>query len=297
MSAVLAETKPYQTFTVDPLCGAGGAELSGIDASKPLSAETVAELRRALAEYCVIFLRDQDLTPEQQKAFARQFGDLAQTPFIKPLDGHPEMMRIVREADETKKLNFGGRWHTDMTFSAEPVLGTCLYCREAPAVGGDTIWTNQMLAFEALTPALQRTLENMNVMHSAKRSYGPQGTYADDDLKSMRIKASEEGTREQAHPCIRTHPESGRPILYVNWVYAVRFEDMAEDESAPLLDFLNRHSQRPEFQIRFRWRKGSLALWDNRSTQHLAVNDYAGYRRVMDRVTIAGDKPFFKRSN
>lgn len=284
----------YRGFEVELLCGAGGAEIAGVDASRPLGAEVVAELRRALAAHCVIFLRDQDLTPEQQKAFARHFGPLAQTPFIKPLDGHPEMMRIVREADETKKQNFGGRWHSDMTFSPEPVLGTCLYARESPAVGGDTIWTNQMLAFEALSPALQKTLEGLRVMHSAKRSYGPQGTYADDDLKSMRIQASEEALKEQAHPCIRTHPESGRKILFVNWVYAIRFEGMTEEESAPLLDFLNRHSQRPEFQIRFRWRKGSLALWDNRSTQHIAVNDYPGYRRVMDRVTIAGDKPFYK---
>jgi taurine dioxygenase len=284
----------FRTFKVDLLCGAGGAEISGVDASKPLGAEVVADLRRALAEHCAIFLRDQDLTPEQQKAFARHFGPLAQTPFIKPLEGHPEMMRIVREPDETKKQNFGGRWHTDMTFSPEPVMGTCLYARESPAVGGDTIWSNQMLAFEALSPALQRTLEGLRVMHSAKRSYGPQGAYADDDLKSMRIQASEAALKEQAHPCIRTHPETGRKILYVNWVYAIRFEGMTEEESAPLLDFLNRHSQRPEFQIRFRWRKGSLALWDNRSTQHIAVNDYAGYRRVMDRVTIAGDRPFYK---
>jgi taurine dioxygenase len=284
----------FRGFDVSLLCGAGGAEIAGVDASRPIGAEVVAELRRALAAHCVIFLRDQDLTPEQQKAFARHFGPLAQTPFIKPLDGHPEMMRIVREADETKKQNFGGRWHSDMTFSPEPVLGTCLYSRESPAVGGDTIWTNQMLAFEALSPALQKTLEGLRVLHSAKRSYGPQGTYADDDLKSMRIQASEEALKEQAHPCIRTHPESGRRILFVNWVYAVRFEGMTEEESAPLLDFLNRHSQRPEFQIRFRWRKGSLALWDNRSTQHIAVNDYAGYRRVMDRVTIAGDRPYFK---
>jgi taurine dioxygenase len=274
------------------LCGAGGAEISGIDASRPLAPEAVQGLRRALAEHCVIFLRDQELTPDQQKAFARHFGPLAQTPFIKPLDGHPEMMRIVREADEKKKQNFGGRWHSDMTFSPEPVLGTCLYARESPEVGGDTIWSNQMLAFEALSPALQRTLEGLRVMHSARRSYGPQGTYADDDLKSMRIEASEAALKEQAHPCIRTHPESGRKILFVNWVYAIRFEGMTEEESAPLLDFLNRHSQRPEFQIRFRWRKGSLALWDNRSTQHIAVNDYAGYRRVMDRVTIAGDRPY-----
>lgn len=287
----------YRGFEVNLVCGAGGAEIGGIDASRPLSPEVVAELRRALAEHCVIFLRDQVLTPEQQKAFARHFGPLAQTPFIKPLDGHPEMMRIVREPQESKKLNFGGRWHTDMTFSPEPVLGTCLYARESPAVGGDTIWTNQMLAFEALTPAMQRMLEKLTVMHSAKRSYGPQGTYADDDLKSMRIQASESALKEQAHPCIRTHPETGRKILYVNWVYAIRFQDMTEEESAPLLDFLNRHSQRPEFQIRFRWRQGSLALWDNRSTQHIAVNDYPGYRRVMDRVTIAGDKPYFKEAS
>lgn len=283
----------YRGFEVSLLCGAGGAEITGVDASRPLGPEVVAELRRALAEHCVIFLRDQALTPDQQKAFARHFGPLATTPFIKPLDGHPEMMRIVREADETRKQNFGGRWHSDMTFSPEPVLGTCLYARESPAVGGDTLWTNQMLAFEALSPALQRTLEGLRVMHSARRSYGPQGAYADDDLKSMRISASEEALKEVAHPCIRTHPETGRRILFVNWVYAIRFEGMTEEESAPLLDFLNRHSQRPEFQIRFRWRQGSLALWDNRSTQHLAVNDYAGYRRVMDRVTIAGDKPYF----
>ncbi|MSP96131.1 MAG: taurine dioxygenase [Betaproteobacteria bacterium] len=284
----------YRGFDVNLLCGAGGAEISGVDASKPIGTEVVAELRRALAAHCVVFLRDQELTFDQQKTFARHFGPLAQTPFIKSLEGHPEMMRIVREAEESKKQNFGGRWHSDMTFLPEPVLGTCLYARESPAVGGDTIWSNQMLAFEALSPALQKTLEGLKVMHSAKRSYGPQGTYADDDLKSMRIQASEEALKEQAHPCIRTHPESDRRILFVNWVYCIRFEGMTEEESAPQLDFLNRHSQRPEFQIRFRWRKGSLALWDNRSTQHIAVNDYSGYRRVMDRVTIEGDKPFFR---
>ncbi|MBM3367716.1 MAG: taurine dioxygenase, partial [Betaproteobacteria bacterium] len=171
----------YRGFEVNLICGAGGADVRGIDASRSLAPEVVSELRRALAEHCVIFLRDQDLTPEQQKAFASHFGPLAQTPFIKPLDGHPEMMRIVREPQEAKKLNFGGRWHTDMTFSPEPVLGTCLYARESPAVGGDTIWTNQMLAFEALSPAMQRMLGKLTVMHSAKRSYGPQGTYADDD--------------------------------------------------------------------------------------------------------------------
>jgi len=294
MSAVLKPQPGYRSFDANPICGAGGAEIRGLDLLKPLSTEAVAELRRALAEHCVIFFRDQSLEPEDQKRFARNFGPLAVTPFIKALDGHPEMMRIVREPDDTKKLNFGGRWHTDMTFSPEPVLGTCLYSRESPAVGGDTIWSNQMLAYDALSPGMQQMLEKLTVMHSAKRSYGPQGAYADDDLKSMRIKASDEALKEQAHPCIRSHPESGRDILFINWVYAIRFADQTEEESAPLLDFLNRHSQRPEFQIRFRWTEGTLALWDNRSTQHIAVNDYGGYRRVMDRVTIAGDTPFFK---
>ena len=292
MSAVVKDME-FRTFGVDPLCGAGGAEISGLDLSKPLSEQTVSELRRALADYCVLFFRDQKLEPDEQKAFARQFGPLAETPFIKPLDGHPEMMRVVREANETKKQNFGGRWHSDMTFQAEPVLGTVLYSRVSPPVGGDTVWTNQMLAFDSLSERMQRMLEKLTVMHSAKRSYGPQGTYADDDLKGMRINASELALQETPHPCVRTHPENGRKILFVNWVYAIRFQDMTEEESAPLMDFLNRHSQRPEFQIRFRWRAGSLAFWDNRSTQHLAVNDYAGYRRVMDRVTIAGDKPCF----
>ena len=297
MSAVV-QTKPpgaqFRAFAIDLLCGAGGAVVSGLDLSKPLAAKTLAELRAALADYCVLFFRDQKLEPGEQKAFARQFGPLAQTPFIKPLEGHPEMMRVAREPQEAKKQNFGGRWHSDLTFQAEPVLGTVLYSRESPAVGGDTIWSNQMQAYDALSPAMQRMLEGLTVMHSARRSYGPQGTYADDDLKGMRIEASELALQETPHPCVRTHPENGRKILFVNWVYAIRFQDMSEEESAPLLDFLNRHSQRPEFQIRFRWRAGSLAFWDNRSTQHIAVNDYAGYRRVMDRVTVAGDKPFFK---
>ncbi len=287
-------TREYRSFSLTQQCGAGGAEIGGLDLSKPLPEDTLAELRRALADQCVLFFRDQTLEPGQQKAFARQFGPLAETPFIKPLEGHPEMMRIVREADETKKLNFGGRWHSDMTFHPEPVLGTVLYSRVSPAVGGDTLWTNQMQAFDALSPGMQRMLEKLTVMHSAKRSYGPQGTYADDDLKSMRVNASELALKETPHPCVRTHPVNGRKILFINWVYAIRFADMTEEESAPLLEFLNRHSQRPEFQIRFRWRAGSLAFWDNRSTQHLAVNDYAGQRRVMDRVTIAGDKPFFR---
>lgn len=296
MNAVIHDApaeSPFGNFNLELLCGAGGAEVSGLDLSKPLSAETQAGLRRALADHCVLFFRDQSLEPDQQKTFARQFGALAETPFIKPLEGHPEMMRVVREADEKKKLNFGGRWHSDLTFLEEPVLGTVLYSRESPTVGGDTIWTNQMLAYDALSPGMQRMLEKLTVMHSAKRSYGPQGTYADDDLKGMRINASEAALKETPHPCVRTHPENGRRILFINWVYAIRFQDMTEEESAPLLEFLNRHSQRPEFQIRFRWSKGALAFWDNRSTQHLAVNDYAGYRRVMDRVTIAGDKPYF----
>ena len=235
MSALLRSdptSAAYRTFNVELLCGAGGAEVNGLDLSKPLPQETLAELHRTLADHCVLFFRDQKLEPDQQKAFARQFGPLAETPFIKPLEGHPEMMRVVREPNETKKQNFGGRWHSDMTFQEEPVLGTVLYSRESPAVGGDTIWANQMLAFDALSPGMQRMLEKQTVMHSAKRSYGPQGTYTDDDLKGMRTNASEAALKETPHPCVRTHPVNGRKILFVNWVYAIRFKDMTEEESA-----------------------------------------------------------------
>ncbi|MSP96363.1 MAG: hypothetical protein EXR29_03870 [Betaproteobacteria bacterium] len=139
----------FNTFKAELMCGAGGAEIAGLDLSKPLSADTLGELRRALADHCVLFFRDQTLEPDEQKAFACQFGPLAQTPFIQPLEGHPEMTRVVREADETKKQNFGGRWHSDLTFQTEPVLGTVLYSRVSPPVGGDTVWTNQMLASHA----------------------------------------------------------------------------------------------------------------------------------------------------
>ncbi len=280
------------SITVTPLTGALGAEIAGVDLSRPLDPSTLAAMRKSLLDHLVIFFRGQTLTPEQHKAFARQFAPFSEVPYIKPMAGHPEIIEIVREADEKKKANFGGKWHSDLSFMEEPPLGSVLYAREVPPVGGDTMWCNAYLAYETLSPGLRAFLDRTRVMHSARRSYAPGGAYADDDLKSMRIQASETALAEIAHPSVRVHPETGRRCLFVNPVYAIRFEDWTEEESAPLLDYLNEHCVKPQFLCRFRWSPGAVAFWDNRCTQHFAVNDYRGHRRHMQRVTLKGDRPY-----
>jgi len=282
----------YQLIEVRPIAGAIGAEIHGIDLSKPMSDALYAEVRRAFIEYQVVFFREQTLTPEQHKAFSRRFAPFSETPYVKPMDGHPEIIEIIREADETKKANFGGKWHSDFSFMEKPPMASLLYAREVPPYGGDTMWCSMYAAYEALSDGLKRQLDGMRIMHSAKRSYAPGGAYGDDDLKSMRINASESALAEFPHPVVRVHPESGRKGLFVNPVYGIRFEDWTEEESAPLLDYLHEHCVRPEFVCRFTWRPGSLAFWDNRCTQHFAINDYKGFRRHMQRVTLAGDRPF-----
>lgn len=279
-------------ITVKRVAGALGAEITGVDLARELDGPTFDAIHHAFVEHEVIFFRDQTLTPEQHKAFARQFAPFSEVPYIKPMAGHPEIIEIVREADEKKKANFGGKWHSDLSFMEEPPLGSVLYAREVPPVGGDTMWCNAYLAYETLSPGLRAFLDRTRVMHSARRSYAPGGAYADDDLKSMRIQASETALAEIAHPSVRVHPETGRRCLFVNPVYAIRFEDWTEEESAPLLDYLNEHCVKPQFLCRFRWSPGAVAFWDNRCTQHFAVNDYRGHRRHMQRVTLKGDRPY-----
>ena len=206
--------------------------------------------------------------------------------------GHPEIIEVVREADERKKNNFGGKWHSDLSFMEEPPLGSVLYAEEVPPVGGDTMWCNMALAYETLSPGLRAFLDRTRIMHSARRSYAPGGAYADDDLKSMRIQGSESAMAEVAHPTVRVHPETGARCLFVNPVYSIRFEDWSEEESQPLLDYLYAHCVQPQFVCRFRWSNGALAFWDNRCTQHFAINDYRGHRRHLRRVTLKGDRPF-----
>ena len=284
-------TAAYETIRVQPIAGACGAEISGVDLAKPLGNQTFAEIHRAFLEHSVIFFRDQNLAPADQEAFTLRFGPFGRTDYVKTLPDHPNIIAVIKEADEKTAFNFGGAWHSDFSYQERPPMATILYGREVPIYGGDTMFASGYLAYEALSDGLKRTLEGMRAVHSARRSYGSKGSYSKKRLKSMEIGADETGDAELEHPAIRTHPETGRKSLFVNPVYTIRFAGWTEAESKPLLDFLHAHAQRPEFTCRFRWAKGSLAMWDNRCLQHLALNDYDGFRREHHRTTVMGDKP------
>jgi taurine dioxygenase len=275
---------------IEPLAPACGAEIYGVDLSESLDEAIIAEIREALLAHHVVFFRDQDLNPGQHKAFAARFGELQRHPMIRLGDEHPEVLRIVKEKQDRK--NFGGDWHTDLSYLEKPALGSILYAREVPAVGGDTLFANMHLAYETLSPGLRAQLDGMRAVHSTSRSYGAggrDGGYIGEEGSMPVAKAGAE--HEVEHPVVRTHPETGRKALYVNEVFTTRFCGMSEAESRPLLEYLWRHAARPEFTCRFRWRAGSVAFWDNRSTQHYAINDYHGERREMHRVTVEGDRP------
>jgi taurine dioxygenase len=282
----------HNSIEVRPIAGALGAEVHGVDLSKPLDDATFGAVRQAFVEHSVIFFRDQVLTPETQKAFTRRFGPFGATPFVQTMPEHPEIIAVIKEASDVKVHNFGGGWHSDFSFQAAPPMASMLYAREVPAYGGDTLWTSMYLAYETLSDGLKRTLGGLRVIHSGTRSYGTQGLFArGQGGKAMTVHPSAEGDTEVSHPMVRTHPDSGRKALFVNGAYAIRFDGWTEAESKPLLDYLLAHAIRPEFTCRFRWAKGSLALWDNRCTQHFAINDYDGSRREMHRTTIAGERP------
>jgi taurine dioxygenase len=279
-----------QTISVTPIAGALGAEIGGVDLARDLSDAVVGEIRRALLEHHVIFFRDQRLSPEQHLAFGRRFGELQVHDFVEGMEQHDEILEVRKEADE--KLNFGGGWHTDVSYLERPALGSVLYAHEVPEYGGDTLFANQHLAYETLSDGMKTMLEGMTAIHSARRPYGvnaPRSFYT--GPSSMKFYFTEEAHAEVEHPVIRTHVETGRKSLYVNRTFTIRFKDMTEAESAPLLEYLWEHAVRPEFTCRFRWQKNSIAFWDNRCVQHNAINDYHGQRRVMHRVTIEGERP------
>ena len=281
------------SITVHPVSPALGAEVAGVDLSRRLGAEEFDTVHRALLDHGVVFLRDQEVQPRDLVDFAARFGPLNVHPMMKPLDGYPAILEIVKNPED--RHNFGGSWHTDLSYLARPALASLLYAREIPPVGGDTLFASMYLAYEALSDGLKGLLSGLRAVHDTRRIYTPDaqrrlgGTIG--DAASMRRNRPEDQHEEAVHPVVRTHPETGRRALYVNCNFTSRFEDMTEAESAPLLDFLFTHLQRPEFTCRFRWTEGAVALWDNRCTQHYALNDYHGYRRVMHRVSIEGDRP------
>jgi taurine dioxygenase len=271
---------------VRPIAGAIGAEIGGVNLARELSEATIAALRRAWLQHGVIFFRDQALAPAQFLSFARCFGEIVEYPFIKGIDGFPEIIPVVKL--EHEKTNFGGVWHSDTSYLDQPPMATMLVAREVPPTGGDTMFANTYLAYERLSSGMQRLLEGVFAVNSSLKADATRTR--EDRLKDMQREDAKKAYVAE-HPVVRTHPETGRKALYVNVAHTVRFKDMTEAESAPLLNYLIEHQTRPEFTCRFRWQVGSIAFWDNRCVQHNPVNDYHGYRRAMHRLTLAGDTP------
>ena len=272
-------------FQVDPVSPVIGAELSGVDLSTPLEPDVVEALRAALMTHLVLFFRDQELTFEQHKAFGRHFGQLHIHPAA-PKDGdHPEILVVHGDADTT--FVPGELWHSDVSCDVEPPMGSILRIEQVPTSGGDTLFASMYAAYAALSDRMQRLLGELTAVHDGRQYYV--GRYGGGNLRDGAYPTAE-------HPAVRTHPVTGRPALYVDEGFTTGFKELKKAESDALLAFLLRHCAAPEFQCRFRWRQNSVAFWDNRCTQHLAIWDYFPETRHGYRVTIKGDRPFFDPS-
>ncbi len=274
-------------FDVEPISGVLGAVVRGIDLARELDDDTIAAIRAAFVSHQVLFFRDQQLTAEQQMAFGRRFGELDEHPFVHGTDQHPEVLDIITLPDD--RVNFGGGWHTDVTFLAEPDLGSMLYAVELPDTGGDTLFASQRAAYDALSDTMKEMLDGLTAVHSAGSQYQAGGVST--KSKAMQTRNADSATAEVEHPVVRTHPEDGRKGLYVNRAFTTRIRGLRRNESEALLGFLFDHAVNERFTCRFRWQPGSLAMWDNRSVQHFALHDYVGQRRRMRRITICGDRP------
>ena len=274
----------YRHVEVRPIAGAIGAEVYGVDASRPLEADVIAEVRQAFLQHSVVFLPGQKLSPQELLAFASRFGEPMEYPQLKGLPECPLVTPVVKL--EHERHNFGGVWHTDTSYLGEPPMASMLYALELPPYGGDTLFASQYAAYENLSEGLRGALDGLIGINSSAKA---------EVTRSREDRLREAGVQSKVlvgkHPIVRTHPETGRKALYMSLGHTVRFEGWSEDESKPLLDYLFAHQARPEFTCRFRWSPGALAFWDNRCALHNPVNDYHGFRRLMHRVTLRGDRP------
>lgn len=273
----------FSHIDVRPISGAIGAEIHGVDLSQNLDDGVVAEIRQAWLDNLVVFFRDQELTPAQQVSLAERFGEPVEYPFVQGLPDFPVITPIVKLEHET--VNFGGLWHTDTTYQERPPMATMLYAHEVPAFGGDTLFANCYRAYDTLSDGLKATLEPLIGINSSTK-----GRVV--DTRAARVadapKEDVKVAKIAEHPVVRVHPETGRKCLYVSFAHTTCFKGWTEAESRPLLDFLFDHQTQPEFTCRFRWEAGSIALWDNRCALHNPINDYQGQKRVLHRITFAG---------
>jgi len=286
--------RPYETIEVKRLAGALGAEIFNVDLSKPLSDELFGEIYTAFVENQVIFFRDQDLTPEQYLAFAKRWGGIHLHPYMKGLDDYPEILELIKA--ETDTYAFGNSWHSDQMFAPKPAKLTMLYAKETPAYGGDTMFANLYMAYDTLSDGMKATVSRLHGVNCGDRrkSEGGGSARAARYAGASGMKMKDPGTQQtdSVHPLVRTHVDSGRKALYMG-IHTQSLDGFTPEESRVLLNQLQEHIKRPEFTCRFRWRPGSIALWDNRCCQHYAINDYAGQRRRMHRITIMGEEAPF----
>ena len=280
----------YRHFTVKPLSGSVGALIEGLDLSCDQDADVIAEIRQAWLDHLVIFFRDQHLSDKRLMTFGRYFGELYLHPNLAKKGPHPEVIHVVKEPDAPRVV--GAEWHTDTAHVECPPMGAILHALETPPKGGDTLFANQYLAYEALSEGMRKMLDKLVAVHD-NRVQAPNATPERNAKMTSKLRddPDEEDEPEMDHPVVRTHPETGRKCLFIG-DHVQRFDELTLEESAPLLDFLMTHIQRPEFTCRVRWAPDTLVMWDNRCTCHYAVADYIGFPRRMHRVTIAGDKPY-----
>lgn len=274
-------------IAVEPLEGVG-AEISGIDLRDDVSATDMDTLKSALAENGVIFFHDQKINEEEHIAFAKRWGTININRFFAAHDKYPEIALVAKEADQTQ--NIGGGWHTDHSYDREPAMGSILVARETPETGGDTMFASMYRAYETLDDDLKEEIQDKRAIHSAKHVFGKNSYYDKLDDLSGRIGNTKVGNEldDVSHPIVITHPDSGKPALYVNPAFTIKVEGLEDEESTKLLSKLYAHCMNLDLVHRFKWKPGSIAFWDNRSTWHWALNDYHGHRRVMHRITVEG---------
>ena len=285
--------RPYETIAVERIAGALGAEISNVDLSRPLSDDVFGEIYTAFVEHQVIFFRDQDLTPEQYLAFARRWGGIHLHPYMQGLDDHPEILELIKA--ETDTYAFGNTWHSDQMFAPKPAKITMLYALEVPEAGGDTIFASLYHAYDSLSDGMKAMVGRLRGFNCGDKRNSQDGRSRAERYKGasgMKMRDPGDIQTDSVHPLVRTHVDTGRRALYMG-NHTKALDGFTPAESRVLLDQLQEHIKRPEFTCRFRWRPGSLALWDNRCCQHYAVNDYAGQRRRMHRITIMGEEAPF----
>lgn len=277
-------------MTVTRLTPTIGAVIGNVDLARRLDNDEISEIRSALLRHQVIFFEDQHLTPVEHRAFALRFGALHTHPLYPGVPEAPELFILDNHADNPTDND---AWHTDVTFIETPPMGSILYAKLLPEDGGDTVWSSMKAAYEALSRPMRDFLATLDAVHDFARGFNPRRTVAVNAGQDKYQKAVEDNP-PVLHPVVRTHPETGDDGLFVNYGFTDRIKGLRRKESDAILAMLFEHIQKPEFQVRWRWKPNAIAFWDNRVTQHYAVNDYLPHRRVMNRATILGDRPYHR---